>query len=449
MKSVIILETKKRNGDVKMKKIVSLVLVCALMCTCLINVVATKNVQALDGEELKVNEWTFTHQGENTWGQTDNVGKLTKVVMSTDEVLNNWPEEANYSNTTTTEANGFTATVDGIGYDKDFDNDRFNPWSVQAAAEVVDLKPGAEMKVSFKAKASSTKYMYIAFDCDIEGASIQGDGNPIEGGLVDGPEVSNNQVIALSPEEKTYSFAFTNWVGAKKLYIKFLMGNFGSKNDYSGTDCSDIIKDVEVPSWSGDITVSNLKITQDNYSYPLPKPYEVIVKYEDENGVAIHNPQIYSGTGEFVKKEKAIDIEGYELVGNKEVEINIPADYYFANNNGGLDPTRRETVVFKYKKISDNKPVTPKATSIKKIKAQKKSLKVTLKKVKDVKGYQVSYSTSKKFKKSKTKTSSKTALTIKKLKSKKKYYLKARTYVVNDGKNVTSAWSKTKSKKTK
>ena len=114
-----------------------------------------------------------------------------------------------------------------------------------------------------------------------------------------------------------------------------------------------------------------------------------------------------------------------------------------------MDPTRRETVVFKYKKISDNKPVTPKATSIKKIKAQKKSLKVTLKKVKDVKGYQVSYSTSKKFKKSKTKTSSKTALTIKKLKSKKKYYLKARTYVVNDGKNVTSAWSKAKSKKTK
>ena len=71
-------------------------------------------------------------------------------------------------------------------------------------------------------------------------------------------------------------------------------------------------------------------------------------------------------------------------------------------------------------------------------------------------GYQVQYSTSSKFRGSKTKTigrNSSPSVTIKKLKSKKKYYVRVRTYktVKVNGKKtrIYSSWSKAKSVKTK
>lgn len=83
--------------------------------------------------------------------------------------------------------------------------------------------------------------------------------------------------------------------------------------------------------------------------------------------------------------------------------------------------------------------------------AKKKSVKVTIKKVKDAKGYEVQYSTSKKFTKKTTKTSktSKTTYTVKKLKGKKVYYVRVRAYKVVDGKKVYSKWTTVKKVKTK
>ena len=86
------------------------------------------------------------------------------------------------------------------------------------------------------------------------------------------------------------------------------------------------------------------------------------------------------------------------------------------------------------------------------IKKGKKSFILKWKKIKDVKGYQVQYSTSKKFKKAKKvniKKSSITKLTVKKLKKKKKYYIRMRSYKMVNGKKVYSSWSKTKTVKTK
>lgn len=94
----------------------------------------------------------------------------------------------------------------------------------------------------------------------------------------------------------------------------------------------------------------------------------------------------------------------------------------------------------------------PKTSKIKKIKKTKKSLKITWKKVKGVNGYQIQYSTSSKFKKAKKITIKKakiTSKTIKKLKAKKKYYVRIRTYITVNGKKKYSDWSKKKSQKTK
>ena len=95
----------------------------------------------------------------------------------------------------------------------------------------------------------------------------------------------------------------------------------------------------------------------------------------------------------------------------------------------------------------------PKSAKIKKVKAAKKAVSVEWKKVSGVKGYQVQVATDKKFKKNKktatVKKQKTTKVTIKKLKAKKKYYVRIRTYKTVNGKKVYSAWSKVKSVKTK
>ena len=95
----------------------------------------------------------------------------------------------------------------------------------------------------------------------------------------------------------------------------------------------------------------------------------------------------------------------------------------------------------------------PKSTSIKKAKGSKKAVALEWKKVSGVKGYQVQVATNKKFKKNKKTVNIKkqktTKTTIKKLKAKKKYYVRVRTYKIVNGKKVYSSWSKVKSVKTK
>ena len=95
----------------------------------------------------------------------------------------------------------------------------------------------------------------------------------------------------------------------------------------------------------------------------------------------------------------------------------------------------------------------PKSTSIKKAKGSKKAVALEWKKVSGVKGYQVQVATDKKFKKNKKTVTIKkqktTKTTVKKLKAKKKYYVRVRTYKIVNGKKVYSSWSKVKSVKTK
>ena len=92
-------------------------------------------------------------------------------------------------------------------------------------------------------------------------------------------------------------------------------------------------------------------------------------------------------------------------------------------------------------------------TKISKLKGAKKKLSLSWKKISKATGYQVQVATDKKFTKnkksitiSKNKTISKT---IKKLKSKKKYYVRVRTYRKVGGKKVYSGWCSVKNIKTK
>lgn len=92
--------------------------------------------------------------------------------------------------------------------------------------------------------------------------------------------------------------------------------------------------------------------------------------------------------------------------------------------------------------------VKPAKVKIRKVVRSKnnKKAKVTLKKVKGAKGYQIQYSTSKKFtaKKTKNVTSKKVTKVLKKLKTSKKYYIRARAYKIVGGKKYYGKWSASK-----
>ena len=99
---------------------------------------------------------------------------------------------------------------------------------------------------------------------------------------------------------------------------------------------------------------------------------------------------------------------------------------------------------------------TPGKVKIKKIVAANKKLKVTWKRLKGVDGYQIQYSTNKKFKSPKTVTIKKAKTvtkTLKKLKKRKKYFVRVRAYAEGNlnGKVIVSygKWSAVKKQTTK
>ena len=158
---------------------------------------------------------------------------------------------------------------------------------------------------------------------------------------------------------------------------------------------------------------------------------------------------------------------GYCTVcGYNEVSTVIPATgHNFGNNSANClvcgvanpnyvaptQPNQNDT------NTSNDEDVTviskPKSASIKKVKGAKKAVSVEWKKVSGVSGYEIQVATDKKFKKNKKTVTIKkqktTKTTVKKLKAKKKYYVRIRTYKIVNGKKVYSSWSKVKSVKTK
>ncbi len=132
--------------------------------------------------------------------------------------------------------------------------------------------------------------------------------------------------------------------------------------------------------------------------------------------------------------EYKVSYSGNKSVGTAKIKITGTGNY-----NGTITKT------FK---------INPKGTSLKSVKKGKKSFKATWKKSSKTwtTGYQVQYSTSKKFKKAKTatvKSYKKTKVTVKKLKKRKTYYVHMRTYKTVKGKKYYSGWSKVKKVKTK
>ncbi|MBO4432236.1 MAG: fibronectin type III domain-containing protein [Clostridia bacterium] len=143
------------------------------------------------------------------------------------------------------------------------------------------------------------------------------------------------------------------------------------------------------------------------------------------------------------------DSAGTKLVKNKDYTVTYAEG---RKNVGTYKVTIKGKGNYEGKKTLSFK-ISPVKTTVSKLTAGKKSITVSItKKSKQVTGYQLQYSTSKKFTNAKTKLISgykTTKRTLKELAAKKTYYVRVRTYKTVGKTKYYSGWSNYKSVKTK
>ncbi len=113
----------------------------------------------------------------------------------------------------------------------------------------------------------------------------------------------------------------------------------------------------------------------------------------------------------------------------------------YSNNTVTTSTTQQKIINNTQQKATVTKPSKPKISSVKNNK--KKTVTITWKKVSGAVGYQIQYATNDAFSR-KSKTTSKTKISIKKLKTKKTYSFRIRAYKLNGKTKVYGKWSNVK-----
>jgi len=167
------------------------------------------------------------------------------------------------------------------------------------------------------------------------------------------------------------------------------------------------------------------------------------ISYQD---ISVKSKVTY--TGNAIKPSVKVSRNGEKLFGGEDYTVSYKNNTKIGTASivikGKGSYTGSKTLHFK---------IVPKGTEIKSVKAKKKGFTVKWKKQESkTSGYQIQYSTSKSFKNAKKKTikgKDNTSYKLTKLKSKKTYYIRVRTYKTVDGTKYYSFWSDVKSIKTK
>lgn len=210
---------------------------------------------------------------------------------------------------------------------------------------------------------------------------------------------------------------------------------FASNKDEEGEECNWYLSDVEYLSENLDdleIKVEKVKKLPDKVNKELSQELDA------------------------ARKDLADTKQSLEAANKKQEELNKKIEEI----QRSLEEAKKQLAKAEEQLKKQNSVPTPTATPVKKpgqvkglkLKAGKKKVTVTYKKVSGATSYKVTYSTSKKFKKAKTVTvkSGKTVKkTISKLKSKKTYYVKVCAVKKVKGKSYTGKWSAVKKVKVK
>lgn len=217
-------------------------------------------------------------------------------------------------------------------------------------------------------------------------------------------------------------------------YLKGLHYYPGRTYNYSFTMTSDVDKRVFVKV-AGD---GDEQIFGEYIDLKARVPYNFsrqVTLAEDMEGVL----DLYFGMGK---------CDGDAAATNSAANITLSNVSFKTTTNNGVTTTNNGLTTTGNGVTTTSKVVVsrPGKVSVKKVVRSKnnRNIKINIKKVKGVTGYQIKYSTNKKLKKAKTVTTKSVKKTLKKLK-KKTYYIQVRAYVVKSGNvKVTGDWSKIK-----
>ena len=314
----------------------------------------------------------------------------------------------------------------------------------------------------------------------------------------------NNQKVVYLPQDEEYRVEVTSREDCQTTYtIEELAGVNSDVSRVVTYDSLDMKQGDTITSTINRYTQDEIENVVDNGSsadYKTKLNNQVVSSDVDAKGSEVEKytynvtvtsnsedcSAVGSGTfniGEFAQIEAVpadnYTFDGWYIDGKKvssdasyrfavKSNVNVEAKFKSAETGGstsGGGTTSSPVPNGTDKKDDDKKPETKpnqsqntstsaaQKLSVKKLVSKKKALVVYWNKIADVSGYQIQVATDKKFKKNKkTVTVAKqnaSKKTVKKLKAKKKYFVRVRTYKNVDGKKIYGKWSKIKSVKTK
>lgn len=128
-------------------------------------------------------------------------------------------------------ANGFAANIKSNGWQADYGNGLNNPWSLRMTMDNIKLTEGHIYNISFKAKATSTKYFNLAFNT--------GSGDYMFG----------ETEAELGTDEKTFTYTEFKSQATTSLQMVISLGAFPVVNEN--------VKAKEA-NWTGTVTFSDI-----------------------------------------------------------------------------------------------------------------------------------------------------------------------------------------------
>ena len=280
----------------------------------------------------------------------------------------------------------------------------------------------------------------------------------------DAQNAENDAKSALETATNTYTDALASYNLAKTYVDKYTV--------YDITDKANTVKVTGITdkTYKGKAITQNVKVTVNGIAATVSISYP-----DDRTSIGKHTVNI-TGTGKYTgtlsytynilpiniaDKANTVKVTGIKdktytgkaITQSVKVTVNGVAATVKIGYPDGRTTVGKHTVTItgtgKYTgKLSYTYNILPKSTSGKKVSSYKKALKVSYKKVSNISGYQIGYRYSGSSKWYYANTTS-TTKTISKLKSKKYYYVKVRTYKKVSGKNYYSSWTSTTKHKTK
>lgn len=282
----------------------------------------------------------------------------------------------------------------------------------KAGTAVVTVSQGdLKQTCTITVKGQSTEYK---IDYNLNGGNVSG--NPTS-------YTANTLPITLKNPTRN-GYAFTGWTGSNgstpQKTVTISKGSTGNKS-YAANWSKNQSAEPGMKTTKTSIKSAKVSLKKTSYIYNGKKKQPSVT-------VKVGSRKLKKGT------DYKVTYRNNQKVGAASVVISGKGKY-----------TGKVTKKFK---------IVPKGTSVSKVTGKSRGFQVTWKKQKaSTTGYQIQYSTSKKFTKKTTKVkavkkTSTTKLTVRKLKAKKKYYVRIRTYKTLKGRKYYSGWSKTRTVRT-